>query len=138
MLKKRAMSNTLKLWPKLGKILKWIGEANLSHDENSVVIAVSAEAVLNTYTQWYDSHQEASVKIVDLAGLKHRLRKSEEEMAVWKQCCDHLFPISKQTAKLQDGVPSKNLIVQKIKLHEPKRFDGSQDLEVVAQFLEDV
>jgi len=138
MLKKRAMSNTLKLWPKLGKILKWIGEANLSRDENSVVIAVSAEAVLNTYTQWYDSHREASVKIVDLAGLKHQLRKSEEEMAVWKQRCDHLFPISEQTAKLQDGVPSKNLIVQKIKLHEPKRFDGSQDLEVVAQFLEDV
>jgi len=48
------------------------------------------------------------------------------------------FYISKQTAKLQDRAPSQNLIVQKIKLHEPKWFDGSQDLEVVAQFLEDV
>jgi len=59
-------------------------------------------------------------------------------MAVWKQHCDHLFAISEQTAKLQDRAPSQNLIVQKIKPYEPKRFDGSQDLEVVAQFLEDV
>ena len=103
-----------------------------------VVIAVSAEAVLNGYSQWYDSHREASVKIADLAALEHRLRKAEEEMAVWKQHCDHLFTIREQTAKLQDRAPSLNLIVQKIKLYEPKRFDDSQDLEVIAQFLEDV
>jgi len=78
------------------------------------------------------------VKIADLAVLEHRLCKAEEETAVWKQRCDHLFTISEQTAKLQDRAPSQNLIVQKIKPHEPKRFDGSQDLEVVAQFLEDV
>jgi len=78
------------------------------------------------------------VKIADLVVLEHRLRKAEEETAVWKQRCDHLFAISEQTAKLQDGAPSQNLIVQKIKLHEPKRFDGSHDLEVVAQFLEEV
>jgi len=103
-----------------------------------VVIAVSAEAVLNAYAQWYDSHREASVKIVDLAALEHQLCEAEEETAVWKQRCDHLFTISEQTAKLQDRAPSQNLIVQEIKPHEPKRFDGSQDLEVVAQFLEDV
>jgi len=44
---------------------------NLSCNENLVVIAVSAEAVLNAYTQWYESHREATVKIVDLAALKH-------------------------------------------------------------------
>ena len=132
------MSNTPKLWPELGELLEWIGEANLSRDENSVVIAVSTETVLNAYTQWYDSHREASVKIADLAALEHRLRKAEEETAVWKQCCDHLFAISEQTAKLQARALSQNLIVQKIKLHEPKRFDGSQDLEVVIQFLENV
>jgi len=132
------MSNTLKLWPEPGELLEWIGAANLSCDENTVVIAISAEAVLNAYAQWYDSHWEASVKIVDLAALEHQLRKAEEETAVWKQRCDHLFPISEQTAKLEDGTLSQNLIVQKIKPYEPKRFDGSQDLEVVAQILEDV
>jgi len=136
--KQRAMSNTPKLWPELGDLLEWIGEANLSRDANEVVISVSANAVLNAYAQWYDSYREASVKIVDLAALVHRLCKAEEETAVWKQRCDHLFTISKQTAKLQDRAPSQNLIVQKLKPHEPKRFDGSQDLEVVAQFLEDV
>jgi len=110
----------------------------MSRDENAVVIAVSAEAVLNAYAQWYDTHWEASVKIADLAALENRLWKVEEETAVWKQRCDHFFTISEQTVKLQDRAPSQNLIVQKIKPHEPKRFDGSQDLEVVAQFLEDV
>jgi len=133
------MSNTPKLWPEPGELLEWIGEANLSRDENTVVIAVSAEAVLNAYVQWYDSHREASVKIADLAALEHRLCKAEEKTAVWKQRCDHLFTISEQTAKLQDlRAPSQNLIIQKINPHEPKRLDGSQDLEVVAQFLEDV
>jgi len=46
--------------------------------------------------------------------------------------------ISKQATKLHAGTLSQNLIIQKIKPHEPKRFDGSQDLEVVAQFLEDI
>ena len=111
---------------------------NLSRDENVVVIAVSAKAVLNAFAQWYNSHWEASVKIADPAAVEHRLRKAQEKMAVWKQRCDHLFTISEQTAKLQDRATCQNLIVQKIKPHEPKRFDGSQDLEVVAEFLEDV
>jgi len=46
--------------------------------------------------------------------------------------------ISEQATKLQAGTLSQNLIIQKIKRHEPKRFDGSQDLEVVVQFLEDI
>jgi len=115
------MSNTQKFRPRPGELLEWIGEANLSHDENLLVIAVSAEAVLNAYAQWYKSHWEASV-----------------EMAVWKRCCDHLLVISKQATKLNAGTLSQNLIVQKIKLHEPKRFDGSQDMEVVVQYLEDI
>jgi len=103
--KQRAMSNTPKLWPEPGKLLEWIGEANVSCDENAEVIAVSAEAVLNAYAQWYDSHREASVKIADLAALDYQLHKAEEETAVWKQCCDHLFTISEQTAKPQDRTP---------------------------------
>jgi len=46
--------------------------------------------------------------------------------------------ISEQATKLQAGTLSQNLIIQKIKPHEPKRFDSSQDLEVVVQFLEDI
>jgi len=115
------MSNTPKFWPRPGELLGWIGEANLSHDENSVVIAVSAEVVLNTNAQWYKSHREASV-----------------EMTVWKRRCNNLLVICEQATKLHAGTLSQNLIVQKIKLHEPMRFDGSQDMEVVAQYLEDV
>jgi len=51
MLKQRAMSNTPKLWPEPGELLEWIGEANVSRDENLVVIAVSAEAVRSAYAQ---------------------------------------------------------------------------------------
>jgi len=119
--KQRAMSNTPKFWLGPGELHEWIGEANLSRDENSVFIAVSAEAVLNAYAQWYESQREASV-----------------EMAVWKRRCDHLLVISEQATKLHTGTLNQKLIVQKIKLHEPKRFDGSQDMEVVAQYLEDV
>jgi len=115
------MLNTSKFWPAPGELLDWIGEVNLSRNENSVVIAVSAEAVLNAYTQWYKSHREASV-----------------EMAVWKRRCDHLLVISEQATKLHAGTLSQNLIIQKIKLHEPKRFYASQDIEVVTQYLEDV
>jgi len=59
-------------------------------------------------------------------------------MVVWKWHCDHLLVISEQVTKLHAGTLSQNLIIQKIILHEPKRFDGSQDMEVVAQYLEDV
>jgi len=76
------MSNTPKLWPELGELLEWIGEVNLSRDENLVVIVVSAEVVINAYTQWFDSHRLPSVKITDLAALEHRLRKAEVETAV--------------------------------------------------------
>ena len=51
----------------------------------------------------------------------------------WKTRCDQLLAISMNAGSL-----GQNLVVQKIKPHEPKRFDGSQDLEVVSQFLEDV
>jgi len=71
MLKQRAMLNTPKLWLEPGEQLEWIGEANLSRDENPVVIAILAEAVLKAYAQWYDSHREVSVKIADLVALEY-------------------------------------------------------------------
>jgi len=43
------MSNTLKLWSEPGDLHEWIGEVNLSRNENVDVIAVSPEAVLNAY-----------------------------------------------------------------------------------------
>jgi len=105
------MSNTLKFWLWPGKLLEWIGLANLSHNKYSVVIAVSAEADLNAYAQWYKSQREATV-----------------EMAVWKWHCNHLLVISEQVTKLHTGSLNQNLIIQKIKPHEPKKFDGSQDM----------
>jgi len=123
------MSTGPKLWPAPAELLGGFGEGNLSRDEDGVV-AVSAEAVLNAYTRWYESQREASGKIAEQ---ECRLLKAEEETAAWKTRCDQLLAIS-----MNAGGQGQNLIVQKIKPHEPKRFDGSQDLEVVSQFLEDV
>jgi len=118
-----------KLWPEPAELLGGFGERNLSSDVDGVV-AVSAEAALNTYTRWYESQREASGKIAEQ---ECQLLKAEEETAAWKRRCDQLLAIS-----MNAGGQGQNLIVQKIKPHEPKRFDGSQDLEVVSQFLEDV
>ena len=87
------MSNTPKFWLGPGELLEWIGEANLSRDENSVVIAVSADAVLNADAQWYESHWEASV-----------------EMAVWKRRCDHLLVISCNTWVREYGGGDKDIV----------------------------
>ena len=91
-------------------------------------------------SQLQESRQEAeSWKI-------HHL-KASEEVTEWKRRFDELFELSKQTtrlAHLNDSLrmetprQSQNLVVQKIKPLEPKRFEGAQDLEVVTQFLDDI
>ena len=88
----------------------------------------------------------------EAAALEDQLAQAQEEAATWKKRCDQFFTMNERNEKILEmydkvrasgnsgsvTVQSQNLIVQKIKPHEPKRFDGAQDLEVVSQFLEDV
>ena len=70
-----------------------------------------------------------------------KLDKAQEKIRVWKERYDKLFDV---TESLRDAVstagngPTRNTYVHKIKPHEPTRYDGSQNLEVVTQFLNDV
>jgi len=70
-----------------------------------------------------------------------KLDKAQEKTRVWKERYDKLFDV---TESLRDAVSTagngltRSTYVHKIKPHEPTRFDGSQNLEVVMQFLNDV
>jgi len=70
-----------------------------------------------------------------------KLDKAQEKTRVWKERYDKLFDV---TESLRDAVstagnrPTCSTYIHKIKPHEATRFDGSQNLEVVTQFLNDV
>jgi len=70
-----------------------------------------------------------------------KLDKAQEKTRVWKERYDKLFDV---TESLHDAVSTagngltRNTYVHKIKPHEPTRFDGSQNPEVVTEFLNDV
>jgi len=76
--------------------------------------------------------------------LEAKLVKSQEKTQVWKERYDKLFDVTQSlcdavsTAGNRGNRPTHNTYVHKIKPHEPTRFDGSQNLEVVMQFLNDV
>jgi len=158
-------SNMSVIWPAPQDLLVWLGKSNLSTDENnpSEVVGILAKPVVDAYEKWYEVYREASLKIDTLeeenknltiekatvVSLKNKIYhlKASEEVAEWKRCFDELFELSKQTtrlANLNDSLrteiprPSQNLVIQKIKPLEPKRFEGVQDLEVVAQFLDNI
>ena len=79
--------------------------------------------------------------IRDINEVEKKLAKAEEMISEWKEQYDKLFEL---TDSLKDivGVGGsggvRNTIIHKIKPHEPTRFDGSQNLEVVMQFMNDV
>jgi hypothetical protein len=82
---------------------------------------------------------------VEMSELQDQLLSAQEELlrvqqaaAEWEKRCDRLFDINNKLGDTGSGGAPQTLVVQKIKPHEPKRFDGSQDLEVVTQFLDDV
>jgi len=77
----------------------------------------------------------------NLDQLEAKLVKAQEQVQVWKKWYDKLFNVSES---LRDAVNTTgngrthNTYINKMKLHEPTRFDGSLNLEVVTQFLNDV
>ena len=73
--------------------------------------------------------------------LEMKLVKAQEKTKVWKEWYDKLFDVTeslRDVASTTGNQPTHNTYVHKIKPHEPTRFDGSQNLEVVTQFLNDV
>ena len=81
-------------WPEPDDLFAWIGEADISRDHTSAVIAVTGEAVLNAYAKWYVIHQEASLRIHEQGkeiqamkddkgkapALKNRIKQLEKEL----------------------------------------------------------
>jgi len=171
------------IWPTPAELLTWFGEVNISHNlqDGTTLTAVDANAVVQGYSQWYTSHEQASKRIVELekeikgadvdrsviSSLKTKIKqlerevkavrtaeefknadqleaklvKSQEKTRVWKERYNKLFNV---TESLRDSVSTAgnglthNTNIHKIKPHEPIRFDGSQNLEVVTQFLNNV
>jgi hypothetical protein len=82
------------------------------------------------------------------AGLEHQLLQSQGEVVEWKTRFDELFEMNKRTNRLVDDNNAlrgnggaervQNTIVHKIKPSKPANFDGSQDLEVVTRYLDEV
>jgi hypothetical protein len=178
------MSVPQKLWPEPDELFDWFGDANLSRDTQTAVVAVAAGAIRKAYTEWHAVHREASARIVELqegqdttadrvdgalktrikrlekelraaregagesAGLEHQLLKSQEEVAEWKTRFDELFEMNKRTNRLVDDNNAlrgdggtergRNTLFHKMRPREPTSFDGSQDLEVVTRYLDEV
>jgi len=155
-------------WPLPEAVLEWIGESELSRDGlSNAILGVSATAVEQCYTRWYNFHREIVSKMdvmaIDLQAankekkgvptLKMRITTLEKEVAVlrdestkyrgqadkWAERYGKLaddYQTLRTTANATPGV--QNTIIQKIKPFEPKRYEGSQDLEVVTRYLDEV
>jgi len=70
-----------------------------------------------------------------------KLDKAQEKTRVWKERYDKLFDVTeslRDTVSTAGNGPTHSTYIDKIEPHEPTRFDGSQNLEVVTQFLKDV
>ena len=155
-------------WPLPEAVFEWIGESELLRDEQSnAILGVSATAVEKCYTHWYNFHREIVSKMdkmaIDLQPankekkgvpmLKARITTFEKKVAVlreestkyWRQADKRVerygkladdYQTLRTTANATAGV--QNTIIQKIKPFKPKRYEGSQDLEVVTRYLDEV
>jgi hypothetical protein len=155
-------------WPLPEAVFEWIGEGELSRDgQSNAILGVSATAVEQCYTRWYNSHRETVSKMdvmaMDLQAankekkgvptLKARIATLEKEVAVlrdestkyrgqtdkWAERYGKLaddYQTLRTAANATPGV--QNTVIQKMKPFEPKRYEGSQDLEVVTRYLDEV
>jgi hypothetical protein len=177
------MSTSSTVWPTPAELFSWFGEENVSRDPEDAmkVTAVNAKAILQGYSGWYSTHEDASrqiaklqteldsvsvdrttvsalktkiknlekelraARISDNTGqldqLEVKLAKSQEKAKQWKNRYDKLFEVTEAlrgTINTSNQATIHNTVIHKIKPQEPVRFDGSQNLEVVTQFLNDV
>jgi len=155
-------------WPLPEGLFEWIGENELSRDgQSNAILGVSALAVKQCYIRWYNFHRETVSKMNVLAmdlqaankekksvpTLKTRITTLEKEVAAlqeestkyrsqtdkWAERYGTLaddYQTLRSTANTTSEV--QNTIAQKIKPFGPKRYKGSQDLEVVTRYLDEV
>jgi len=155
-------------WPLPEAVFEWIGESELSRDgQSNAILGVSATSVKQCYTRWYNFHREIVSKMdvmaIDLQAankekkgvptLKARIATFEKEVAVlrdkstkyWRQADKWAeryrkladdYQALRMTANATPGV--QNTIIQKIKPFQLKRYEGSQDLEVITRYLDEV
>ena len=84
-------------WPLPEAVFEWIGESELSRDgQSNAILGVSATAVVQCYTRWYNFHREIVSKMdmmaIDLqaankekkgvSALKMRITTLEKEVGV--------------------------------------------------------
>jgi len=82
------------IWPEPNVLFEWIGEADISRDQNALVVAVTGTEMHKSYARWYEIHQEASAWIHELEkevnemkndkgqppALKNRIKQLEKEL----------------------------------------------------------
>jgi hypothetical protein len=155
-------------WPLPEKLFEWLGESNLSRDSQSnAILGVTATAVEECYTRWYGFHREIVTKLdvvaMDLrtataekksvTALKARNAVLERETVMMREESTKIREKNEAWAvryeKLADNCDAlrtaagatpgvSNTVLHKIKPLEPRRYDGSQDLEVVTKYLDEV
>lgn len=155
-------------WPIPEKLFEWLGENNLSRDtQTNAILGVTATVVEECYTRWYNFHRETVTKLdvvaMDLrtataekksvttlkarnavleretTTLREDSTKFREKNEAWAARYEKLadnYDALRTAAGTTPGV--SNTFVHKIKPPEPKRYDGSQDLEIVTKYLDDV
>ena len=110
------MSIPQMVWPEPDKLFEWLGEANLSRDNQSLIVAISAEAVQKVYAQWFDIHREASDKIEELqnpqdvmidkidGALEARIERLKMEVQEAREGADKAIGLEHQLPKSQEEV----------------------------------
>jgi len=141
-------------------IQKAYTEWHTTHREASERIDELLQSVQDTTTDRVDGALKARIKRLEkelraaregageAEGLEHQLLKAQREVVEWKTRFDQLFEMNKRTNKLindnntlrgdSGATQVRNAVVHKIKPREPVGFDGSQDLQVVMRYLDEV
>jgi hypothetical protein len=126
------MATTGNVWPSLEELFAWLGEDNLSRDaQTQEVTAVGANAVHVAYSQWAAAQVETRT---ELKTLKKEMKTMREELAKSQARTNRLFDDSLLRTPASQGTSA----VHKVRPRPPSVFDGSQDLEVVTRFLDEV
>jgi len=105
------------LWPEPSELFEWFGEANLSRDSQTTVVAVAAEAIQKAYTGWHTTHREASEKIDELlqsgqdtttdkvdGALKARIKRLEKELRAARESAGEAAGLEHQLLEAQGEV----------------------------------
>ena len=95
--------------------------------------AVEANAVHAAYSQWLEDHRGACT---ELESLKKEVTTMKEELTKSQERTNRLIDESLLRTPASQGAGTP--VVHRIKPHQPSPFDGSQDLEIVKRFLDEV